>query len=202
VTRAGAGTWYDETTDVSLDDFPAVADKRAGGYFAERSASMTEADTLDAVRENADAVSRLIDQHLPEGESGSAQDVVNFTRFLLALVRNIWEAFQAQLDKGLEAGRARHAAASASLACDGLLRVVALLEAAQPGDVGTLAELLAAVPRVREIQKAARGLVDLLNAPAPPADEERLAQGMAAVGRGDFEDTAAIVGRLQAGGEL
>ncbi len=160
---------------------------------------MSETATLDAVRANADAVSRLIDQHLP----GSPQDVVNFVRYLWTLNQDIWDAFRERLDQGLEAGRARHAAASASLTCESLLRVVALLEVALPQrDVEGLAELLAAVPKIRQIQSAARDLVDLLDAPPPPIDEGRLAQGLAAVVRGDFEDTATIVGRLKAGGEL
>jgi hypothetical protein len=87
-----------------------------------------------------------------------------------------------------------------------LLRVVAQLEDAQnqgtAGEVEGLPELIAAVSQARAIQKAARSLVDMLSAPVPPLDESRLAEGLAAARRGDFEDTAAIVERLRAGGEL
>ena len=48
-------------------------------------------------------------------------------------------------------------------------------------------------------QKAARDLVNTANTPGPPIDEARLAAGLAAAGRGDFEDTAAMVERLKAG---
>jgi hypothetical protein len=165
--------------------------------------TMSETTTLDAVRQGADAVSRLIGERLPEGEGGGAQDVVNFVRFLWTLVRGAWRKFQAQLDEGLEAGRARHAAASAALACDSLLRLVTGLNGALPaGEVEGLAELVAAVPEIKGTLSAARGIVNLLNAPAPPVDEERLARGLAAAQRGGSEDTAAIIEGLKAGGEL
>jgi hypothetical protein len=168
---------------------------------------MSETATLDTARENADAVSRLIDLCLgPEAGDNNVQDIVHFALLLWRIVRDTWERFQLLLDQGLEAGRARHAAASASLACDSLLRVVSQLEAALTregvGDVDGLRELIAAAPKVREIKKATRNLVDLLNAPEPPLDQTRLAEGLAAAKRGEFEDTAAIVERLRAGGEL
>jgi hypothetical protein len=164
---------------------------------------MSETTMLDAVRQGADAVSRLIDERLPEGEGSGAQDVVHFVRFLRASIRDIWGKFQVRLDDGLEAGRARAEAASAALACDSLLWLVTRLRAALPsGDVEGLAELLAAVQEIKEVQSAARGMVDLLNSPAPSVDEERLARGLAAAERGDYEDTAAIIERLKAGGEL
>jgi hypothetical protein len=168
---------------------------------------MSEMAALDAVRASADSVSRLIEQHLPvEGGRDNVQDIVRYAHFLWRLIRDKWEQFKLHLDQGLEAGRARQAAASAALACDSLLRVVAQLQAAAPaeatGDLGGLPELAAAVDQAREIQKAARSLVDLLDAPAPPIDEARLAEGLAALQRGDFEDTAAIVARLKSGGDL
>jgi hypothetical protein len=168
---------------------------------------MIETVKLDTARENADAVSRLIEQFLgTEDKDANIQDIVKFARLLWLIVRDIWEQFQLRLDQGLEAGRARHVAASASLACDSLLRVVTRLEDALArrgtGEVEGFPELIAAVPKVRTIQKAARNLVDILNAPEPPIDETRLAEGKAAAGSGDFEDTAAIVERLRIGGEL
>ncbi len=70
------------------------------------------------------------------------------------------------------------------------------------GQIDGLPELIAAAPKAREIQKAARNLVDTLTASEPPIDEAPLAEGLAAATRGEFEDTAAIVERLRAGGEL
>lgn len=164
---------------------------------------MSETTTLDAVRQGADAASRLIDERLPQGDGSSAQDIVHFVRFLRASIRDIWGKFQARLDSGLEAGRARAEAASAALACDSLLRLVARLNTAVPaGEAEGLAELAAAAQEITGVQSAARVVVDLLNAPAPPVDEERLARGLAAAQRGDYEDTAAIIERLKAGGEL
>jgi hypothetical protein len=164
---------------------------------------MSETTTLDAVRQGADAVSRLIDEHLPQGEGGSARDVVHFVRFLWASLRGAWGKFQAQLDGGMEAGSVRGAAASAALACDSLLRLVTGLNSEfSSGEVEGLAELVAAVQEIKGVQSAARGIVNLLSSSAPPIDEDRLARGVAAVGRGDSEDTAAIIERLKAGGEL
>ena len=62
--------------------------------------------------------------------------------------------------------------------------------------------MVAAVQEIKGVQSAARGVVNLLNSPAPPVDEERLARGLAAAQRGDYEDTAPIIERLKAGGEL
>jgi hypothetical protein len=168
---------------------------------------MSETATLDTARENANAVSRLIEQYLgQDGRDKNVQDIVKFARLLYLIVRDTWQQFQVRLDVGLEAGRVRHAAASASLACDSLLRIIAQLQAVLPPEAGAqlegLAELLSAAPKVREIQEGARDLVNCLNAPEPPVDAARLAEGLAAVARGDFEDTSAIVERLRAGGEL
>jgi hypothetical protein len=168
---------------------------------------MSETATLDTARENANAVSRLIEQYLgQDGREKNVQDIVTFAHFLYRIVRDTWEQFQVRLDGGLEAGRVRHAAASASLACDSLLRIIAQLHAVLPPEAGAqpegLAELLSAAPRVRAIQEGARDLVNRLSAPEPPMDVARLAEGVAAVARGDFEDTSAIVERLRAGGEL
>lgn len=164
---------------------------------------MSETTTLDAVRQGADAASRLIDERLPQGDGSSAQDVVHFVRYLRASIRDVWGKFQARLDSGLEGGRARAEAASAALACDSLLRLVARLNTAVPArEVEGLAELAAAAQEIKGVQSAARGVVSLLTSPAPPIDEERLARGRAAAQRGDHEDTAAIVERLKAGGEL
>src|SRR5437868_11894884 len=102
---------------------------------------MSETTTLDAVRQGADAASRLIDERLPQGEGGGAQDVVHFVRFLRASIRDVWGQFQTRLDGGLGAGRARAEAASAALACDSLLRLVARLNTAVPaGEAEGLAE--------------------------------------------------------------
>jgi hypothetical protein len=168
---------------------------------------MSETATLDAARENAEAVSHLIEQYLGRnGQAKNVQDIVRFARLLWFIVRDTWDQFQLRLDQGLEASRARHAAASAALACDSLLRVIAQLEVTLQPNAGEqpegFPELLAAVPNVTKIQKAARHLTNSLNAPEPPIDEARLADGLAAAARGDFEDTGAIVERLRAGGEL
>jgi hypothetical protein len=167
---------------------------------------MSNTATLDAAGEAADAVSRLTDRHLrAEGGSNDVQDLVTFARFIWLTVQEEWAPFQTRLDRGLEANAARQAAASAALACDSLLRIVARLEAtlaSGTGEVDGLPELSAAVPEVRAIQKAARDLVDMLDAPAPPIDEVRLAAGVAAARRGECEETAAIIERLRAGGEL
>jgi hypothetical protein len=121
-------------------------------------------------------------------------------------VRDTWEQFQSRLDQGLDARDARQAAASAALACVSWLRVIAQLEATLASQAGEewegLAEMRAATPQARKIQDAARDLINRLNAPVPPLDEARLSAGLAAVARGDVEDTAAIVERLRAGGEL
>jgi hypothetical protein len=160
------------------------------------------------IRDSADAVSRLIDQFLrAKAEDEQEQESVNITNLLWLTVRDIWRQFQHRLDQGLEAGKARQAAACASLACDSLLRVIARFEAGlAPGAsrevVEGLSGLIAAASEIRAIQKAARQLVDMLNAPAPPIDEDRLAEGVAAVGRGDFENTEAIIKRLKAGEDL
>jgi hypothetical protein len=164
---------------------------------------MSETATLDAVRQGADAAPRLIDERLPQGDGSSAQDVVHFVRFLRDSIRDVWGKFQARLDSGLEAGRARGEAASALLACDSLLRLVARLHSAVPaGEAEGLTELADAAQEIKGVQSAARGVVNLLNSPAPPVDEERLARGLAAAQRGDYEDTAPIIERLKAGGEL
>src|SRR5437588_12888939 len=79
--------------------------------------TMSDTATLDAARENADAVSRLIEQYLGQnGQAKNAQDIVKFARLLWYIVRDIWDQFQVRLDHGLEAGHARQAAASAALA--------------------------------------------------------------------------------------
>jgi hypothetical protein len=168
---------------------------------------MSETTTLDTARENANAVSRLIEQYLgQDGREKNVQDIVKFARLLYVIVRDTWEQFQVRLDEGLEAGRVRHAAASASLACDSLLRIIAQLQAVLPPEAGAqlegFAELLSAAPKVKEIQEDTRDLVNCLNAPELPIDAARLAEGVTAVARGDFEDTSAIVERLRAGGEL
>jgi hypothetical protein len=168
---------------------------------------MSETATLDTARDIADAGSRLIDHCLhPDGDGKTIQDIVNFAHVLWRMVRETWEQFQPRLDQGLEAGRARHAAASAAVACESLIRVITQLEGVvKPGaaeEVEGLSDLIAVAPKARAIQKAARDLVDLLNAPEPPIDETRLNEGLAAAKRGDFEDTAAIIERLRAGGEL
>jgi hypothetical protein len=168
---------------------------------------MSEMATLDTAKATADAVSRFIDQCLPaESEGQSVEDVVAFARHLWFVVRRTWQQFQLRLEQGLGVGQARHAAASAALACDSLLRMMSKLEAVRAqGTTGTvegLAGLMAAAPEVRAIYTAARRLVDQLNAPEPPIDEARLAEGLTAAERGAFEDTAAIVERLKAGGEL
>jgi hypothetical protein len=169
---------------------------------------MNAMTTLDlAARENADAASRLLDQFLRAVEGrGNVRAVVKFALLTWSMVRDVWEQFQLGLDQGLEAGRARTAAASAALACESLLRTVARLEAALTKEAAEkldgLPELTAAVPEVEAIRKAARALVNTLDAPAPVIDEARLAEGLAAVGRGESEDTTAIIERLRAGGEL
>jgi hypothetical protein len=167
---------------------------------------MSNTATLDAAGEAADAVSRLSDRYLrANGGNGDAQDLVTFARFIWLTVQEKWAPFQTRLDQGLEAGEARQAAASTALACDRLLRVVAQLERGRSsgaGEVDGLPELIAAVPQVRAIQKGAQELVDALDTPAPPIDEARLAAGVAAARRGECENTAAIVERLRAGGEL
>jgi hypothetical protein len=168
---------------------------------------MSEIATLDTARETANAVSRLIEQYLgQDGRDKDVQDIVRFARLLCFIVRDMWERFQVRLDQGLEAGRARDAAATTALACDSLLRVIAQLQARLRSGSGQqwegLAELLSAAPDVKEIQNAARDLVNRLNAPELPIDEARLAEGLAAAARGNFEDTSAIVERLRAGGEL
>ena len=168
---------------------------------------MGEIATLDTARETANAVSRLIEQYLgQDGRDKDVQDIVKFARLLCFIVRDMWERFQVRLDQGLEASRVRDAAASTALACDGLLRVIAQLQQARLRSGSGqqwegLAELLSA-PDVKEIQNAACNLVNRLNAPELPIDEARLAEGLAAVARGNFEDTSAIVERLRAGGEL
>ena len=161
---------------------------------------MSEIATLDTARETANAVSRLIEQYLgQDGQDKDIRDIVKFARLLWFIVRDTWEEFQMRLDQGVDAGRLRHAAASAGLACDSLLRVIAQLQARAQPEGG---ELLTIPPNIREIQKVARDLLNRLNAPEPPIDEARLAEGLAAAARGDFEDTSAIVERLRAGGEL
>jgi hypothetical protein len=168
---------------------------------------MQNTAALDEAPETAAALSRMIDQYLPAQGGGEAvQDIVKFARFLWLVIRDTWEQFQLRLDQGLEAGRVRHAAASASLACDRLLRIVTQLDGVLgPEDakqVEGLPELIAAAPKARAIRQAALALVDMLNAPEPPLDEARLADGLAAAARGDVEDTAVIVERLRTGGGL
>ncbi len=168
---------------------------------------MSETATLDTAKETADAVSKFIDQCLPaEREGQSVEDVVAFARRVWLVIRDTWQQFQLHLDQGLGASQARHSAASAALACDSLLGVLAKLQAVQTqgtaGEVEGLPDLIAAAGEVRAIYTAARKLVDQLNAPEPPIDEARLAEGLAAARRGAFEDTAAIIERLKAGGEL
>jgi hypothetical protein len=167
---------------------------------------MSNTATLGAAGEAAGAVSRLADRHLrAEGRGDDVQDLVTFARFIWLTVQEEWAPFQTRLDRGLDAGEARHAAASAALACDRLLQIVARLEETPTtgaGEVEGLAELSAAVPEVKAIQKAARDLTDMLDAPAPPIDEARLAAGVAAARRGECENTASIVERLRTGGEL
>jgi hypothetical protein len=197
----------DSTASRQMSAYKGKIATNASVFIEEEGGTMSETATLDAARENAEAVSHLIEQYLGRnGQARNGQDIVRFARLLWFIVRDIWEQFQLRLDQGLESGRARHAAASADLACDSLLRVIGQLKVTLQPNAGEhlegFAELLAAVPKVREIQNAARHLTNSLNAPEPPIDEARLAEGLAAAARGDFEDTGAIVERLRAGGEL
>jgi hypothetical protein len=168
---------------------------------------MSDSATLDIARENADAVARLIEQYIG-GDRGekNVQDIAKFALLLWLMIRDAWGQFQVQLDHGLEGGRALTAAASASLACDSLLRVIARLAMAVPPEdrqqVAGLSDLLAASAEVKGIQNAARDLIHRCNAPAPPLDQARLAAGLTAAANGDVEETAAIVERLKNGGEL
>ncbi len=165
---------------------------------------MSAMATLDAARENAEAVSRLLDQYLGSEDTGkNVEDVLRFARFLWLVVRDAWEGFQVQLDAGMEAGQARRAAASAVRACESLVRVVGRLDAARAaGDVREYAELTDAAARARAIQQAAQELVRILEAPEPLLDPTRLAEGLSAAQRGELEDTEAIVARLKTGGSV
>jgi hypothetical protein len=138
-----------------------------------------------------------------------AEGLVAWCRGVPDTLTRAWQSVaDALADTGMEAGDCRRACEDLLAAIDASLDVMAGVyaradaTALRGGTVGGLEGLQDAVAGVHALKAKVAEVHEWASRPPAPVDRRMLAESQAAYERGESEDLADIVARLQAGGEL
>ncbi len=150
-------------------------------------------------------------QAVSQAEDMAPQDMADMVTLLATEVRLLeqnWDRLRVRMDAGMERSRLRAGAKALDDAARSLLGLGRALSqftpegkpaATAPPDL--LAELDGLVARIGALAAPIASLVEWLDKPWPPIDQERLARGIAEAERGEGESADAILDRMRAGGE-
>jgi hypothetical protein len=134
-------------------------------------------------------------------------DMVTLLATEVRLLEDNWDRLRARMDAGMERSRLRADAVALGDAAGSLLGLGRVLSRFTPeGKPAAMAparraELEGLLARLDAASATIAALIEWLDKPWPPIDQERLARGIAEAERGEGESTDAILERLRIGGE-
>jgi hypothetical protein len=155
-------------------------------------------DVLTAVARDSALAALAQVQEVPHLRVVELTHLCRLNALLADFLEATWEAVNAALAEGVEAGTLLESLGPLRDAIDAQLGLASALASRNPRPD---AEQAGCQARLARLHDAVADLRTFVTAPRPPIDQERLARGRAEAARGEVEGGDEILARLRAGGE-